>query len=72
MHIFKLPNMPLSPFAHRLLSDARKLKSLRVDHNRLVVLPPVDQECNLALEEVLLQHNLLTALPPNFLVKANK
>ncbi len=50
--------------------DAKKLKSLRVSHNKLESLPPdVD---TLFIEEVNIQHNSITKLPEEFLQKANK
>ena len=50
--------------------DAKKLKSLRVNHNRLVALPAEVE--SLALEELQLQHNLLTRLPSELLRRLNK
>ncbi len=54
----------------RLLQDAKKLKSLRVNHNRLESLPPhVDSNF---VEEMYFQHNVLTRLPADLLAKSNK
>jgi len=54
----------------RLFMDAKRLKCLRVGHNRLLYLPAeVD---SLFLEELQIQHNQIAHLPPDFLQKANK
>ena len=54
----------------RLFVDAKKLKSVCVSHNHLVSLPgEVDF---LPLEELYIQHNLLSRLPNNLLARANK
>ena len=54
----------------RLFVDAKKLKSLRADHNKLLSLPAeVD---SVGLEELHVQHNLITRLPNDLLRKLNK
>lgn len=54
----------------RIFLDAKKLKTLRVNHNQLISLPPdVD---TMYIEEILLHNNKLASLPPQLLNKANK
>ena len=54
----------------RLLVDAKKLKSLRVSHNRLVALPAEVE--SVGLEELHIQHNLVSRLPNELFSKLNK
>ncbi|XP_071092127.1 PH domain leucine-rich repeat-containing protein phosphatase 2-like [Haliotis cracherodii] len=54
----------------RMLTDARKLKILRVNHNQLKLLPTDIKHC--LIEELHLERNLLTQLPPELFIRANK
>ena len=55
---------------YSLFLDAKKLKSLRVNHNKLICLP--SEVDTLALEECNIHHNLINRLPSEFLMRANK
>ena len=54
----------------RLFVDAKKLKSLRANHNRLLSLPAEVE--SVGVEELHVQHNLITRLPNDLLRNLNK
>ncbi|XP_041375510.1 PH domain leucine-rich repeat-containing protein phosphatase 2-like [Gigantopelta aegis] len=54
----------------RIMTDSRKLKILRADHNRLKVLPSDIHHC--IIEELHLEHNEISDLPPELFIKATK
>jgi hypothetical protein len=54
----------------RLFTDARKLKILKANHNKLHTLPPTVQNC--IIEELQLEHNDIRGLSPELFLQASR